>query len=117
MLGQRFTVFGGAPWLAQNACPGHHNLIGYGGGGGSRTPVRKALRAEPYMLSYIRCAAQPVRACRAFARHDQNEQETQPASPMDLARALRTERPGPAHCATPLAGPVSKARGDVRLIN
>jgi len=48
-----------------------------------------------------------------FARHAQNEQETQPASPMNLARESRTETPEPAHCVTPLAGPVSKARGDV----
>ena len=40
--------------LAQNARSGHHILIGYGGGGGSRTPVRKALRPEAYMLSSIR---------------------------------------------------------------
>src|SRR6266436_5520442 len=46
-----------------------------GGGGGSRTPVRKALRTEAYMLISIRCAARPVRVCRAFARHAQNEQE------------------------------------------
>ena len=52
-----------------------------------------------------------------FARHAQNEQETQPASPMNLARALRTERLTPAHCLTPLTGPMSKARGSVRLIN
>ena len=87
------------------------------GGGGSRTPVRKALRTEAYMLISIRCAAWPVRAFRAFARRGQNEQETQPASPMNLARTLRTERLGPAHCVTPLAGPMSKARGSVRLIN
>jgi len=31
-------------------CEGHWN----GGGGGSRTPVRKALRPEAYMLSSIR---------------------------------------------------------------
>jgi hypothetical protein len=36
---------------------------------------------------------------------------------MFLAQSLRTERPGPAHCVTPLAGPMSKARGSVRLIN
>src|SRR5216683_1110684 len=38
-------------------CPstssGHHFLVGNGGGGGSRTPVRKALRHEAYMLSSI----------------------------------------------------------------
>ena len=65
------------------------------------------------MLSSVRCAVRPVRVCRAFARRAQNEQETQPASPMVLARASRTETPEPAHCATPLTGPVSKARGDV----
>src|SRR5579859_2412454 len=89
----------------------------HGGGGGSRTPVRKALRAEAYMLISIRCATRPLRADRAFAGGAQNEQETQPASPMVLARALRTERPRPAHCVTPLAGPMSEARGSVRLIN
>jgi len=52
-----------------------------------------------------------------FAFRAKNEQETQPASPMNLARALRTERFRPAHCMTPLTGPVSKARGSVRLIN
>jgi hypothetical protein len=56
-------------------------------------------------------------AFRAFARRAQNEQETQPASPMNLARVLRTERLEPAHCVTPLTGPMSKARGSVRLIN
>ncbi len=52
-----------------------------------------------------------------FAGRAQNEQETQPASPMVLARALRTERLRPAHCLTLLTGPMSKARGSVRLIN
>jgi len=52
-----------------------------------------------------------------FASRAQNEQETHPASPMNLAAALRTERRQPAHCLTPLAGPMSKARGSVRLIN
>jgi hypothetical protein len=61
--------------------------------------------------------AQPLRACRAFAFRAQNEQETQPASPMNLARTLRTEKFRPAHCVTPLTGPMSKARGSVRLIN
>jgi hypothetical protein len=51
-----------------------------------------------------------------FARHAQKEQETQPASPMNLARELRTETPKPAHSVTPLTGPVSKARGSVALI-
>src|SRR5271155_5270654 len=88
-----------------------------GGGGGSRTPVRKALRTEAYMLISIRCATGPLRAYRAFADRAQNEQETKPASPMVLARALRTERLRPAHCLTLLTGPMSKARGSVRLIN
>src|SRR6266436_6012762 len=87
------------------------------GGGGSRTPVRKALRHEAYMLISIRCATRSVRTCRAFARRAQNEQETRPASPMVLARALRTERLRPAHCVTPLTGPMSKARGSGNLIN
>jgi hypothetical protein len=52
-----------------------------------------------------------------FASRAKNEQETQPASPMVLARALLTERLRPAHCLTLLAGPMSKARGSVRLIN
>jgi hypothetical protein len=88
-----------------------------GGGGGSRTPVRKALRTEAYMLISIRCATRPLRADRAFAGGAWNEQDAQPASPMVLARTLRTERPGPAHCVTPLTGPMSEARGSVRLIN
>jgi integrase/recombinase XerD len=88
-----------------------------GGGGGSRTPVRKALRTEAYMLISIRCATRPVRADRAFAGGAWNEQDAQPTSPMDLARALRTERFRPAHCVTPLTGPMSEARGSVRLIN
>jgi|GEM_PF-2417025 len=88
-----------------------------GGGGGSRTPVRKALRHEAYMLISIRCATRPLRADRAFTGGAQNEQETQPASPVVLARALRTERLRPAHCVTPLTGPMSEARGSVRLIN
>ncbi len=88
-----------------------------GGGGGSRTPVRKALRHEAYMLISIRCATRPLRADRAFAGGAWNEQDAQPTSPMVLARALRTERPRPAHCVTLLAGPMSEARGSVRLIN
>src|SRR5258708_28796724 len=88
-----------------------------GGGGGSRTPLRKALRHEAYMLISIPCAAKPARAFRAFARHAQNEQETQPASPMVLSPALRTQKPGPAHCVTPLTGPMSKAWGSGNLIN
>ena len=75
--------------------------------GGVEPPSEKRYATEPT------CLSQFVK----FALRAWNEQETQLASPMDLARALRTERPGPAHCATPLAGPVSKARGDVRLIN
>jgi hypothetical protein len=59
------------------------------------------------------CLAQFV----VFAGGAWNEQETLPASPMVLARSLRTERSGPAHCLTPLTGPMSKARGSVRLIN
>jgi hypothetical protein len=88
-----------------------------GGGGGSRTPVRKALRHEAYMLISIQCATQPLRDGRAFAGGAWNEQDAQPASPMVLARALRTERLRPAHCVTPLTGPMSEARGSVRLIN
>ena len=75
--------------------------------GGVEPPSEKRCAAEPT------CLSQFVR----FARRAWNEQETQPASPMVLARALRTERLGPAHCVTPLAGPMSKARGSVRLIN
>ena len=37
------------------------------------------------MLSSVQCAARPARARRAFAFRGQNEQETQPASPIDLA--------------------------------
>jgi hypothetical protein len=69
------------------------------------------------MLISIRCATQSVRIDRAFARRAQNEQETKQASPMVLARALRTERLRPAHSVTPRSGPMSKARGSVRLIN
>src|SRR5271154_4867759 len=107
-------------YLERGLC-GHSNcsIISQldGGGGGSRTPVRKALRTEAYMLISIRCATPPLRAYRAFAGRAQNEQETKPASPMVLARALRTERLRPAHCLTLLTGPMSKARGSVRLIN
>ena len=75
--------------------------------GGVEPPSEKRNAAEPT------CLSQFVRfACRAW-----NEQETPPASPMNLARSLRTERNGPAHCMTPLTGPMSKARGSVRLIN
>ena len=62
---------------------------------GESNPRRKALRPEAYMLSFNSFG---------FASRGQNEQETQPASPMNLARTLQTERFGPAHCATPLAG-------------
>ena len=48
-----------------------------------------------------------VFACRA-----QNEQETQPASPMVLAAEFRTETPQPAYCATPHPAPVGEARRD-----
>src|SRR5881398_428426 len=77
-----------------------------GGGGGSRTPVRKALRHEAYMLSSIPFGS-PATLRMSKKRSP---------SPMVLARALRTERLRPAHCVTPLAGPMSKARGSVRLI-
>jgi hypothetical protein len=69
------------------------------------------------MLISIQCATQPLRDGRAFAGGAWNEQDAQPASPMVLARALRTERLRPAHCVTPLTGPMSEARGSVRLIN
>jgi hypothetical protein len=69
------------------------------------------------MLISIRCATQPVKAYRAFAHRAQNEQETKQASPMVLAQVLRTERLKPAHSVTPRSGPMSKARGSVRLIN
>ena len=75
--------------------------------GGVEPPSEKRYEPKPTCLAQFIC----------FARRAWNEQETQPASPMNLARALRTERLGPAHCATPLTGPVSKARGRVRLIN
>ena len=75
--------------------------------GGVEPPSEKRCATEPT------CLSQFVR----FARRAWNEQETQPASPMSLARSLRTERNGPAHCMTLLTGPVSKARGSVRLIN
>jgi hypothetical protein len=75
--------------------------------GGVEPPSEKRYATEPTCLSQFVW----------FATRAWNEQETQPASPMDLAQALRTERLGPAHCMTLLAGPVSKARGSVRLIN
>ena len=75
--------------------------------GGVEPPSEKRYGPKPT------CLAHSV----FFAARAQNEQETQPASPMDLVQALRTERLRPAHCMTPLAGPVSKARGSVRLIN
>jgi len=75
--------------------------------GGVEPPSEKRCATEPTCLSQFVW----------FARRAWNEQETQPASPMVLAQALRTERPKPAHCMTPLAGPVSKARGSVRLIS
>ena len=75
--------------------------------GGVEPPSEKRYAAEPTCLSQFVW----------FAGRAQNEQETQPASPMVLARALRTERLRPAHCVTPLTGPMSKARGSVRLIN
>jgi hypothetical protein len=50
-----------------------------------------------------------------FALRAKNEQDTRLASPMVLAQALRTERLRPAHCVTPLTGPMSKARGSVAL--
>jgi len=75
--------------------------------GGVEPPSEKRCDTKPT------CLAQFV----VFAGRAWNEQETQPASPMVLARPLRTERSGPAHCVTPLTGPMSKARGSVRLIN
>jgi len=85
----------------------HRQLKGMVEAGGVEPPSEKRCEPKPT------CLAQFV----DFACHAWNEQETQPASPINLARALRTERLGPAHCATPLAGPVSKARGSVRLFN
>ena len=75
--------------------------------GGVEPPSEKRYATEPT------CLSQFVR----FALRAWNEQETQLASPMNLVRALRTERLGPAHCMTLLTEPVSKARGSVRLIN
>jgi hypothetical protein len=75
--------------------------------GGVEPPSEKRYAAEPTCLSQFVW----------FATRAWNEQETQPASPMVLAQTLRTESLGPAHCMTLLAGPVSKARGSVRLIN
>jgi hypothetical protein len=83
--------------------------------GGVEPPSEKRYATKPTCLSQFRSRA----ACagRWFASCGQNEQETQPASPVGLARTLRTERLGPAHCVTPRSGPVSEARGSVRLIN
>jgi hypothetical protein len=75
--------------------------------GGVEPPSEKRYATEPTCLSQF----------VFFARRAWNEQETQPASPMVLAQALRTERLRPAHCLTPRSGPMSKARGSVRLIN
>ena len=75
--------------------------------GGVEPPSEKRYATEPTCLSQFVW----------FAFRAWNEQETQPASPMVLAQALRTEMLRPAHCMTLLAGPVSKARGSVRLIN
>ena len=75
--------------------------------GGVEPPSEKRYATEPTCLSQFVW----------FASRAWNEQETQPASPMVLALALRTERLGPAHCMTPRSGPMSKARGSVRLIN
>jgi hypothetical protein len=75
--------------------------------GGVEPPSEKRYAAEPTCLSQFVW----------FARRAWNEQETLPASPIVLAQALRTERFRPAHCMTPRSGPVSKARGSVRLIN
>ena len=84
--------------------------------GGVEPPSEKRYEPKPTCLSQF--GVRPgLAAYRAFARRAQNEQETRPASPMVLARALRTERLRPAHCVTPLTGPMSKARGSVRLIN
>ena len=84
--------------------------------GGVEPPSEKRYEPKPTCLSQFGVRSSRE-AFRAFARHAQNEQETRPASPMVLARVLRTERLGPAHCVTPLTGPMSKARGSVRLIN
>ena len=83
--------------------------------GGVEPPSEKRYAAEPTCLSQFR--PQAALAAHWFARGAQNEQETQPASPIGLARPLRTERFGPAHCVTPRSGPMSEARGSVRLIN
>src|ERR1035441_10034974 len=59
-----------------------------GGGGGSRTPVRKALRHEDYMLSSIRCATRPLRARRPFASRAQNERSEEHTSELQSLRHL-----------------------------
>jgi len=64
--------------------------------GGVEPPSEKRCAAEPTCLSQFRSRFDC--ANRWFASSAQNEQETQPASPMNLARTLRTERSGPAHC-------------------
>ena len=52
-----------------------------GGGGGSRTPVRKALPPEAYMLSRFACG--PILTDPPqFASRAQNQQETRAASPI-----------------------------------
>jgi len=51
------------------------------GGGGSRTPVRKALPPEDYMLSSFRCGP-TLASPPQFAARAQSEQETRTASPI-----------------------------------
>jgi len=107
-----------SPWTIVE--PRWFQLIDYNGfnvveAGGVEPPSEKRCAAEPTCLSQFR--SRSAYANRCFASRAQNEQETQPASPMNLARALRTERHRPAHCVTPRSGPMSKARGSVRLIN
>ena len=65
------------------------------GGGGSRTPVRKALPPEAYMLSRFACGP-TLASPPQFALRAQNVQETRRASPIGLAVALRTETRQPA---------------------
>ena len=85
--------------------------------GGVEPPSEKRYDTKPTCLSQFGVRPGPLRDDRAFAGGAWNEQDAQPTSPMVLARTLRTERCRPAHSVTPLTGPVSEARGSVRLIN
>jgi len=70
--------------------------------GGVEPPSEKRYGSKPTCLSHSICFASRVR----------NAQDTQPASPMNLAGKPRTEVRRPAHCVTPRSQPVDEAGGD-----